>query len=410
MTPGMISRILALSEHYPPLNGGSATYTVNVARELSEHGCKVYLVTTSTSPEFPRNQWVAGPDGTMLWNVHIPALLGTNTRRSRWYLTLYARRHMKRWLDGIRPDAIHVLYGHSLPAVLRKVPRHIPRYWTIHNVVPKEYRPAENFPFPAFLAVGYLRLAAIVHARRIQQFPLSGIIVSSRRTAAAVETLGVSHERITVIPHGVHQHLFIPSGEEERMKLRHSLGFQTSPMILTVAGIGHTKGQHVMVSALSRLLPCFPHLTWVNVGDVRDARYEKNVLQDIHRRGLESHVRFLGLVSPGKILQYYKACDLYVQPSLEEGFCMSVLEALSSGCAVVATDTGAISEMIATAGGGSLVPAGNGDRIVSSLQTLLSQPWTETDRLRVHQSIAGVYSWKRVGETLLKLYASPGTL
>src|SRR5262249_34890000 len=70
----------------------------------------------------------------------------------------------------------------------------------------------------------------------------------------------------------------------------------------------------------------------------------------IRRRPLEGHVRHIGYVRPEERQRLYEGARLLVQPSFEEGFGMPVLEAMTVGVPVVASDRGSLPELLSGAG------------------------------------------------------------
>lgn len=102
--------------------------------------------------------------------------------------------------------------------------------------------------------------------------------------------------------------------------------------------------------------------------------------------GLVDRVRFLGWqVDVDRLLASW---DLLVIPSLEEGFPLSVLEAMAAARPVVASRVGGLSELVVDGVTGSLVPPGDTDALVHRIAELAS------DRQRL--ALMGAEGWKRV--------------
>jgi len=81
------------------------------------------------------------------------------------------------------------------------------------------------------------------------------------------------------------------------------------------------------------------------------------------------------------------AFDVYVLSSITEGLSLSIMEAMATGCAVVATDVGGNSELLDAGRAGLLVPAGDPDRMAEAITQLL-QNTEERRKLATRQSIA----------------------
>ena len=107
--------------------------------------------------------------------------------------------------------------------------------------------------------------------------------------------------------------------------------------ILTVGRISEEKGQRVAIEALHKLLNKGYQIRWYFVGDGKDLEYCKKLSRELNTI---KEVFFLGTqINP---YGFMKDCDIYVQPSRHEGFCITLTEALCFGHPIVATDfTGA---------------------------------------------------------------------
>ena len=93
------------------------------------------------------------------------------------------------------------------------------------------------------------------------------------------------------------------------------------------------------------------------------------------------NIHVLGPVDYSDIPAFYRFLDCFVLPSRFEAFPMTILEAMASGCAVVATDVGGIPEIFGeNQECGLLFPVGNGEQLIHHL-TSLSKDITRKERL-----------------------------
>lgn len=107
--------------------------------------------------------------------------------------------------------------------------------------------------------------------------------------------------------------------------------------ILTVGRISEEKGQRVAIEALNILISKGYQLKWYFVGDGKDKSFCEKIAKEY---GISDHVVFLGTQT--NPYGYIKDCDIYMQPSRHEGYCITLAEALCFGNPIVATDfTGA---------------------------------------------------------------------
>lgn len=84
--------------------------------------------------------------------------------------------------------------------------------------------------------------------------------------------------------------------------------------------------------------------------------------------------RYLGRVSPEALLQAYQQSDLLLMPSRLEGFGYAAAEAMSCGLPVLCAESGAVAEIIPSAGSAIVRPAEDVSGFVSEVRTLAAQP------------------------------------
>ena len=142
------------------------------------------------------------------------------------------------------------------------------------------------------------------------------------------------------------------------------------PVLLTVATITRRKAHDVLIAALARLA----HLPWVArfVGGMEfDAEWVKHLQQQVADCGLEGRIRFVGAVADPR--DEYGQADVFVLPSLYEGYGMVFAEALAFGLPIVGTRAGAVPEVVpATAG--ILVAPSDVEGLADALHKVLTQP------------------------------------
>jgi glycosyltransferase involved in cell wall biosynthesis len=114
-------------------------------------------------------------------------------------------------------------------------------------------------------------------------------------------------------------------------------------------------------------------------------------------------VRIAGYVPDTDLPTYFAAADVFVFPTLLEGFGIPVVEAMASGLPVVTTTGGAASEVMGEAG--LQVPAGDARALASTLDHLLASPelaaqLSQTGRARAHAQ----FDERRAVESLEAIY------
>jgi glycosyltransferase involved in cell wall biosynthesis len=125
-------------------------------------------------------------------------------------------------------------------------------------------------------------------------------------------------------------------------------------------------------------------------------------LDRIERVPLAGHVEHRGYVQAADREALFAGARLLVMPSLDEGFGMPALEAMSAGIPVVATNRGALPEVIGNAG--PLVDARDADALSAAMQRLLEDEEYARTCAMAGLVRAAAYSWTRTATTVRQMY------
>jgi glycosyltransferase involved in cell wall biosynthesis len=238
-------------------------------------------------------------------------------------------------------------------------------------------------------AAGRLRLVAIVHhplagetgldletAARLEDSErralqhVQRVVVTSPMTAAALAHYGVTGDRIAVVEPGT-----------DRAPLARGSG-NGPPQFLCVASLSPRKGHEILFRALGRLRDRAWGLTCV--GDsTSDPGRVAGLRSMLRAESLADRVIMAGEAKAPAIYRYYDGCEVFVLPTLYEGYGMAVAEALARGLPVLSTPTGAIAELVG-ADAGRLMAAGDVDgwiaALAEALDPMVRARWAEGAR------------------------------
>jgi glycosyltransferase involved in cell wall biosynthesis len=157
-------------------------------------------------------------------------------------------------------------------------------------------------------------------------------------------------QRIEVLPHPVDRSRFCP-GTPGR-DLRQTLGLGDATILLFVGRLATNKRLPVLVQALAGLRDLMPPAHAVLAGDSGDVygREVQNCRDLAAERGVADRLHFLDHVNETELVDAYRSADVFVMPSIHEGFCIPVIEAMACGVPVIAARATALPETVGSAG------------------------------------------------------------
>lgn len=144
--------------------------------------------------------------------------------------------------------------------------------------------------------------------------------------------------------------------------------------IITVARLTWIKGLEYGIQSIAKLKGAGLKVQYIIVGD--GPEYEK-LLIETNEQGLSKEVFFIGKLSHKETLKKMRESDLYLQPSLNEGFCNAVLEAQAIGCLCIVSDAGALGENVLNNETGWLVPPRDANKLADVMMKTLKLPINE---------------------------------
>ncbi len=170
--------------------------------------------------------------------------------------------------------------------------------------------------------------------------------------------------------------------------------------ILNVGARRPSKNLGRLVEAFGRIHQQVPHHL-VFAGPA-DRHFEDEALLRTQELGLEDKVHFLGFVDEEDLPYLYNLADLFVFPSLAEGFGLPPAEAMASGVPVVVSDIPALSEVVAEAG--PHVNPYDVDALAQEMLAVLTSPEEMARRRGKSLKRAAELSWDAAAEKTLRLY------
>ncbi|HEX7354038.1 MAG TPA: glycosyltransferase family 4 protein [Mycobacteriales bacterium] len=196
-------------------------------------------------------------------------------------------------------------------------------------------------------------------ARVARAIPLS-VTPSSTSAADAVRDFGMRPEQLVTIPLGVDVDQFRPRGPRTPGRI----------VALCSADVP-LKGLTVLLRAVAAL-PAEPDALLTVVTEPAEGGPTEKLIAEL---GIGHRVRFVSGLGPAELAELMASAEIVSVPSLYEGFSLPAVEAMASGTPVVASDTGALPEVVGRDGTcGVLVPPGDPLALASVLRDLLADP------------------------------------
>jgi mannosyltransferase len=178
----------------------------------------------------------------------------------------------------------------------------------------------------------------------------------------------------TVIPHGVDTEIYAPPSDraaafaESGLPGRYAIG--------CFGRVRAQKGSDVFVAAMCRLLPRYPDFSAVMVGAITadQAGFGNGLKRQIVAAGLQSRIVISGELEIEEVQRWYRRLTIYAFTSRNEGFGLTLIEAMSVSAALVASRAGAAELVVEDGSTGVLTPPGDVDALVAALEPLMRDP------------------------------------
>ncbi|MCF6308045.1 MAG: glycosyltransferase family 4 protein [Flavobacteriaceae bacterium] len=149
--------------------------------------------------------------------------------------------------------------------------------------------------------------------------------------------------------------------------------YDLRPKIVTIARLNWIKGLDVSIAAMKLLKEKGIDFSCHIIGSGNKGDEERYKFQ-VHQLGLKENVVFEGKRSHKETLQILSEATIYLQPSLNEGFCNAVLEAQALGKLCIVSGVGGLPENIENNKTGWLVPKSNPEALVNKIVEVLHLP------------------------------------
>ena len=333
-----------------PLAGGAETVTHRYAVELTRLGHKLTLFSSSIAG-LKSAEIINGVEiirRGSLYTVHLWAC---------FYYLLYLRQRTDILIDQI----------HGVP-FFTPLYAHKPILTWIHEVAGEIW--SKEFPWPLSFMGQLLENAGFIIYRGIP------FLTDSDSTAKELRRYGIDKSRIKVIGLTINKPRVYPGKKTD------------SPSLVYIGRISPVKRLELVITAVHGLRQQFPELQFTLAGTGKPAYIEK--LSDIIRiHGLSRHVLLIGQVSEAEKYKLLSTSWLHIQPSLKEGFGLTVLEAAAVGTPTVCFNVPGLRDLVKNRINGLIVEAQTVAAMTNSIRKLC------TDNGLRERLYSNAYNWSK---------------
>jgi len=234
----------------------------------------------------------------------------------------------------------------------------------------------------------------------------SAVSACSQWLKQSAEKLGAA-KGIHLITWGADPEIFRPRPKDKVLLKKLGLT-RGNPCVLALGRLVHKKGFDVLIRAWAKVCPSFPSARLIIAGE---GPLSSTLQHQAQTSDVASTIRFPGRIPWDRVPDYLACADVFVLPSTQDkhgnidGLPTVLLEAMSCGLPVIASQIGGISEVIQHPKNALLVPPGDEVALASSINDLLGNPSKRTTLgHEARESVKTNLNWQQVAEELYTLF------
>lgn len=400
-------RIAYLTYRGKPHVGGQGVYTRHLTKALANLGHHVEVFAGQPYPILDDRIELHKLPSLDIFNDHYPGRLPAYWELKTWpdvvetaqYLTgkfsepLAFSMRVRRVLKERQLDFHLVHDNQCLGRDILKIERMIPTIVTLHHPITKD-RELEMSHAPNWWkrrSVGRWYSFVTMQGKVASRMPRI-VVVSENSIADINKDMGVSLDRMRLVPVGVDPDLFKPLPHVQR---------KPGQLITTASADVALKGLSYLLEALAKLRS-ERNVRLTIIGKPKSGK-SADLIDSL---GLRDCIDFVSGVSDERIVELYAESELAVVPSLYEGFSLPAIEAMCTGTTLVATDGGALPEVTGRDNDTVLsCPAGDADALAAAIRRGLDDAvLRERIGAAGRQRVVERWSWRHCAELTVAQY------
>jgi glycosyltransferase involved in cell wall biosynthesis len=227
------------------------------------------------------------------------------------------------------------------------------------------------------------------------------ISVSESTKKQIIEHFGIDANKITVVYEGINSNYKMMDKQEAFEKVSNRFGI-SKPYILYVGEWRRYKNLPKLAAAFDKLIDKGLDLQLVLAG--KPDPYYPKIKDQIFKIQHRDRIITPGRVSDEELNLLYNSAELFVLPSLMEGFGLTALEAASCGIPIACSDIPTLREIVGQAG--VYFDPNNLDNMIDVMQGILEQPEKLEELANLALRRSTFFSWKKTAEETIQVYSS----
>ena len=307
-----MKHLLIIAENYPTESDPVFPFVAQLAEAITRSGVDVTVIAPQSAIKWLKNKKSKHPKYRVAkFGEHTLTILqpfcisfGNHTPRINFWSR---KRAVERCFEKLntKPD---VCYGH---------------FWHSGYYI---YKKAQMYNLPLFIASGESVIHFVADTADKKDFCeyIKGVIcVSTKNKEESIENNLTIKEKCIVAPNAIDNHIFRPL---DKKKCRSALGIDDDDFVVAFVGwFGERKGSLRVSDAIERLNNDKIKSIFIGTGPAEFAPRCNNIV-------------FKGRVPHDEIPKYLNAADVFVLPTLHEGCCNAIIEAMACGLPIISSD------------------------------------------------------------------------
>ena len=367
-----------ISVPFPPREG-IGTYVYNLSLKLIEKGHKVTVITRGPWNRIQRktidNINVIGAPFIPIYPIYLS------------FHGVFVNKIIKKQESTI--DIVHI---HTPLPPRIKTKR--PIITTIHTpMITDTYLSKVSSIYSFFSKISARYISYPLELKNIRNTDIVTTLTDSI-SKELIKEYGLNPDEITIIGNGVDEKFFYPKQKlEDKNNDRY---------ILFVGRLDRDKGLFDIIESGKHLNDKKSNVYFKIVGEGRDLNILKKKTKIL---GLQDKIEFLGQIKKDRLLTLYQNATAFILPSYHEGLPTVLLEAMSCGIPIIATNVRGIRDVINPEKNGIIIPPKKPEKIAEAISSLLENKKLRTQLgSNARKTIIDKYTWDKVSDKILKCY------